>query len=183
MSRSFVSWTIHHLGFETDVSHVSMWPHVNCFCGCCEQLADMMSRTCPNCAHLQISSSTGLECEIKFSGFPFKCTLHISLGEEKYMIVQWTHLSRAGPTLKGGDKGASSFRGISYSYISIAYKILISGRIQPETDRTLLTPSPAQLVGVPDSKHHMAKRGVPVKEGGAGIILRSLCYIPVACPV
>lgn len=93
------------------------------------------------------------------------------------------NLSRVGPTLKGGDKGVSPSRGISYSYISISCKIFISGRIQPETDRTLPTSSPAQLVRVPDSKYHMAKRGVPMKEGGAGIIFRSLCYIPVACPV
>lgn len=183
MSQSFVSWTLYHLGFETNVSHVSMWPHVNCFCGCCEQLPDVMSKTCPICAHIRISSNTSLEWEIKFSKVFFSLNVHFIFLLEGKVHDLTVNLSRVGPTLKGGDKGVSPSRGISYSYIFISYKIFISGRIQPETDRTLLTSSPAQLVGVPDSKHHMAKRSVPMKEGGAGITFRSLCYIPVTCPV
>lgn len=183
MSRSFVSWTIHHLGLETNVSHVSMWPRVNCFCDFCDQLPDVMSKTCPTCAHIRISSSASLECEIKFSKVFFSLNVYFIFWGGGKVHNLTVNLSRVGPTLKGGDKGVSPSRGISYSYISISCKIFISGRIQPEIDRTLLTSSPAQLVGVPDSKYHTAKRGVPMKEGGAGIIFRSFCYIPVAYPV
>lgn len=95
MSRSFVSWTIHHLGLETNVSHVSMWPRVNCFCDFCDQLPDVMSKTCPTCAHIRISSSASLECEIKFSKVFFSLNVHFIFWGGKYTILQWTFLGLA----------------------------------------------------------------------------------------